>query len=358
MGVHTGDPGFEHREDLFSCTQAATAGGFTAIACFPNTHPAVHSKSEVLYIKNKTAGGAVRFHPIGAISQGCEGKDLAELYDMHAAGAVAFSDGVHSVQDAGLLLRALEYARAFNGLVMNTPHHKTIAAGGQMNEGLVSTQLGLKGISALSETLMVQRDLSLLEYAQSRLHLHLISAAQSVQMIRVAKQAGLPVTASVAIANLCFTDEKLSGFESNWKIKPPLRTGADREALIKGVQDGTIDFICSNHTPWDEEAKNLEFPYAEFGMIGLETLFSLCRTYLGDHLPLPLLIEKIAVAPRRILGLPIPAILPGEPAEITIFNPNESWTFTGKEIVSKSKNTPLTGEVLKGRVLMTMTGQE
>jgi dihydroorotase len=228
VGTHTGDPGFEHREDLFSCTRAAVAGGFTAIACFPNTHPAVHSKSEVLYIKNKTANGAVRFHPIGAVSQGCEGKDLAELYDMHAAGAVAFGDGVHAVQDAGLLLRALEYVRAFDGLVMNTPHHKSIAAGGQMHEGLVSTQLGLKGISALAETLMVQRDLSLLEYAQSRLHLHLISTAQSVEMIRKAKRAGLPVTASVAIANLCFTDEKLSDFESNWKIKPPLRNSSDR----------------------------------------------------------------------------------------------------------------------------------
>jgi len=355
VGVHAGDPGFEHREDLFSCARAATMGGFTAIACFPNTHPAVHSKSEVLYIKNKTVGSAVRFYPIGAISQGCEGKDLAELYDMHTAGAVAFSDGVHAVQDAGLLLRALEYARAFNGLVMNTPHHKTIAAGGQMHEGLVSTQLGLKGISSLSETLMVQRDLSLLEYAESRLHLHLISAAQSVQMIRAAKRAGLPVTASVAIANLCFTDEKLSGFESNWKIKPPLREQADREALTEGLLDGTIDFICSNHTPWDEEAKNLEFPYAEFGMIGLETLFSLCRTYLADHLPLPLLIEKIAIAPRRILGLPVPVLEPGAPADVTIFNPDATWVFTDKSIVSKSKNTPLAGEILKGKVVMTVS---
>jgi dihydroorotase len=352
VGVHTGDPGFEHREDLYSCTRAAQAGGFTAIACFPNTHPAVHSKSEVLYIKNKTAQAPVRFYPIGAISQGCEGRDLAELYDMHAAGAVAFCDGAKAVQDAGLMLRALEYVRAFNGLVMSVPHHKTIAAGGQMHEGLISTQLGLKGLAPLAETLMVQRDLSLLEYAQSRLHLHLLSAAQSVALVRAAKKAGLPVTASVAIANLCFTDEKLSDFESNWKIQPPLRTEADRLALLEGVQDGTIDFICTNHTPWDEEAKNLEFPYAEFGMIGLETAFSLYSTYLADVLPLPLFIEKIAVAPRLVLGIPQPRIAAGAPAEITIFAPEEVQTFEAKNIKSKSHNSPLIGAVLKGKVVV------
>ncbi|MBL7807953.1 MAG: hypothetical protein JNN28_09075, partial [Saprospiraceae bacterium] len=214
VGVQTADPGYEHREDLTTAAAAAAAGGFTAMACFPNTEPALHTKSEILYVKSKSAGLPVHCYPIGAISQHVEGKDLAELYDMHAAGAVAFSDGKKAVQDAGLLLRALQYSRAFNGLIINTPHHKTIAAGGQMHEGLMSTSLGLKGIPALAEEIMVQRDLSLLEYSEGRLHIHLVSTAKSVSLIRAAKKAGLPVTCSVAVANLCFTDEKLVDFDS------------------------------------------------------------------------------------------------------------------------------------------------
>ncbi len=351
VGIQACDPGYEHREDLHSAARAAAAGGFTAVASFPNTNPAIHSKSEVLYIKNKTTGSPVTFYPVGAVSQGCEGKDLAELFDMHSAGAIAFSDGQKAVQDAGLLLRALQYAQAFNGLIINEPHHKTIAAGGQMHEGIVSTSLGLKGVPALAEEIMVQRDLSLLEYAQGRLHLHLLSTAKSVSLVRAAKKAGLPVTASVAIANLCFSDEKLAGFDSNWKIMPPLRSKQDAEALLEGVSDGTIDFICSNHTPWDEEAKNLEFPYAEFGMTGLETAFALCRTFLDKKLTLNDLIEKIARAPRKVLGLPIPEIKPGVRAELTVFDPDATWIFQEKNIHSKSRNTPFIGQTFKGKVL-------
>lgn len=350
VGVHTGDPGFEHREDLFSCAAAAAAGGFTEAACLPNTQPAVHSKSEVLYIKNKTAHLPVRFYPFGSVSVGCEGKDLAELYDMHTVGALAFSDGTRAVQDAGLMLRALEYVRAFDGLILNMPHHKNIAGGGQMHEGIISTQLGLRGIPVLAETLMIQRDLSLLEYAQSRLHIHLVSSAAGVALIRTARQAGLPVTASVAVANLCFTDAQLAGFDSHWKVCPPLRSETDRQALLEGLEDGTIDFICSNHTPWDTEAKNVEFPYAEFGMIGLETAFALCRTFLSDAIPLPLLIEKLAVAPRRVLGLPVPSLQPGAPANLTAFLPDAPWQFTEKDVCSGSKNTPFLGAELRGRV--------
>lgn len=351
VGIQACDPGYEHREDLVSAAAAAAAGGYTAVAVFPNTSPAVHSKSEVLYIQNKTAASPVSFYPIGAISQGCEGKDLAELFDMHAAGAVAFSDGQKAVQDAGLLLRAMLYARAFNGLVINEPHHKTIAAGGQMHEGVMSTSLGLKGVPALAEEIMVQRDLSLLEYAQGRLHLHLLSTAKSVGLVRAAKKAGLPVTASVAAANLCFTDEKLVDFDSNWKLQPPLRSQSDAEALVAGLLDGTIDFIASNHVPWDEEAKNLEFPYAEFGATGLETAFALCRTFAAKNLPLDLLIDKISAAPRRILGLPLPAIQPGNPADMTIFAPDREWILRESDIRSRSRNTPLAGQTLKGRAL-------
>ena len=350
VGVQTGDPGFEHRENLQTVALAAAKGGFTAIAPFPNTNPAIHSKSEILYIKNNTAHTGVHFYPIGAVSQECAGKDLAELYDMHTAGAVAFSDGKKSVQDAGLLLRAMQYARAFNGLIINEPHHKTIAGGGQMHEGATSTSLGLKGLPSLAEEVMVQRDLSLLEYAEGRLHIHLVSTAKSVDMIRAAKKAGQPVSCSVAVANLFFTDDRLHDFDSNWKLLPPLRAQSDADALLEGLADGTIDFIVSNHTPWDEEAKNLEFTYAEFGMIGLETVFSLCRTFGADKLPLPLLIEKLSLAPRRILGLPIPEIKEGAVAELTVFDPFESYTFTTEHIGSKSRNSPFVGQTLQGRV--------
>lgn len=351
VGAQGCDPGYEHREDLHSLARAAAAGGFSALACFPNADPAVHAKSEILYILNKTAASPVAFYPIGAVSQGIAGKDLAELYDMHAAGAVAFSDGNHPVQDAGLLLRALQYAKAFDGLVLNQPHHKTLAAGGQLHEGLVSTRLGMKGLPALAEEIMVQRDLSLLEYAGSRLHLHLLSTRRSVDLVRRAKAAGLSVTASAAVANLCFTAEKMAAFDANWKILPPLRTASDTEALLEGLSDGTIDFICSNHTPWDEEAKNLEFPYAEFGMIGLETAFALCRTFLEKELPLHLLVEKFALGPRRALGLPIPEIRPGAPAELTVFDPGCAWIFGENDIRSKSKNTPFVGQKFRGKVL-------
>ncbi len=351
VGVHTGDPGYEHREDLRTATQAAAAGGFTAIACAPNTLPVVDSKSSVVYIQNKTAGLPVSVYPIGAISIGAQGADLAELYDMHAAGAIAFSDGRMPVQDAGLLLRALQYVQAFQGLILHQPHHKSIAAGGQMHEGLISTQLGMRGMAALSEEVMIQRDLSLLEYAGGRLHLHLVSTKKGVEMVRAAKAAGLPVTASVAVANLCFTDAALVDFDSNWKVRPPLRDETHRQALLEGLADGTIDFICSNHTPWDQEMKNVEFPFAEFGMIGLETAFALCRTFLEKELSLEQLVQRWAVGPRRVLGLPVPEIKPGAPAELTLFDPGQAWTFTEKDIRSKSVNTPFVGQHFKGKVL-------
>lgn len=351
VGVQACDPGYEHREDLQTVMAASAAGGFTAIACFPNTSPALHSKSEVLYVRNKaeSVGIPVAVYPIGAVSHGCEGKDLAELMDMNSAGAIAFSDGHKSVQDAGLLLRAIQYARSFNGLIFNEPQNKTIAAGGQMHEGIMSTSLGLKGLPALAEELMVQRDLSLLEYAGGRLHLHLISSARSVDMIRAAKKQGLDVTCSVAVANLCFTDEKMRTFDSFWKVLPPLRSHTDTQALLEGLADDTIDFICSNHTPWDEEAKNLEFPYAEFGMLGLETAFAICRTFLGNKLTINQLVEKMACAPRRTLGLSIPEIAVGAKADLTAFDPEMEWTYTAKDIRSKSKNSPFIGEKLTGR---------
>ena len=360
VGVYVCDPGYEHREDVYSAAKAAAAGGFSAIATMPNTHPAIHSKSEIVYLKSKSAGLPVDFYPIGAVSVDCAGKDIAELYDMHTAGAVAFTDGSSAVQDAGLLLRTMQYATAFNGLIINRPYHKGIASGGQMHEGIVSTSLGLKGIPALSEHLMVQRDLSLLEYAgdAARLHLHLVSTAQSVAMIRTAKGQGLKVTASVALSSLCYTDTALamevgaSPFDTNLKTMPPLRAQTDVDALIDGVLDGTIDFICTNHSPWDEESKNLEFPYAAFGMTGLETAYPMYNMFLAHRIPIERFVDAIAVKPRQLLGLPVPEIKKGAPARFTVFSPDETWTVSASAMCSKSLNTPLLGKEVRGKAYL------
>ncbi len=351
VGTQTGDPGLEHREDLESVSKAAMAGGFTALAPFPNTEPAIHSKSEILYIKNRTASYLVDFQPIGALSVDCKGKDLAEMLDMRSVGAIAFSDGRKSVQDSGLLLRGMQYAKIFEGLIFNVPNDKTIAPHGEIHEGEVSTSLGLSGIPSMAEELMVQRDLQLLEYADSRLHFHNISTAGAVTSIREAKKRGLKVTASVAAMNLCFTDDVLRGFNTNFKVMPPLREELDRQALIKGLADGTIDFISTNHTPVDEEGKNLEFPYADFGAIGLETTFGIINQYLHKSFTIQDFVEFLAINPRHVLGLEMPTITEGAEANLTIFNPDETWTFSSKDILSKSKNSPLVGQILRGAVL-------
>jgi dihydroorotase len=350
VGVHTCDPGFEHREDLASTARAAMAGGFTAVAPFPNTEPTIQTKSEILYIKNKTQSYLVDFHPIGALSEGCKGKDIAEMVDMHEAGAIAFSDGKKSVQDAGLILRGMQYVKIFDGLVFNTPNDKSIAPHGQMHEGVTSTSLGLPAIPTMAEELMLQRDIQLLEYANGRLHVHNISTARSVEFIKQAKKQGLNITASVAAINLCFEDKILRGFDSNFKVMPPLREKSDIEALVKGLKEGTIDFIDSNHTPIDTEGKNLEFPYAAFGAIGLETAYAMTNTHLYKKLNTNQLVEYFALNPRRVMSVKVPDIAVGQVANLTLFNPQTEWTFTEKDIYSKSKNTPLVGHILRGRV--------
>ena len=350
VGAQSNDPGFEHREDLHSLSQAAAAGGYTALAPFPNTQPVVHSKSEIFYIKNKTRRYLVDVYPIGAVSHDAKGKDIAELLDMHAAGAVAFSDGAQAIQDAGLLLRALQYAKIFDGLVFQWPLDKSIAPHGHMHEGLVSTHLGLPGIPSMAEELMLQRDLQLAEYAEARLHFHNISTAKSVDLVRQAKKKGAKITASVAALNLCFDETALQSFDTLFKVMPPLREKSDIEALLKGVADGTIDFITSNHTPVDTEGKDLEFPYADFGAVGLETTFALLNTYCHKKLSINDLIHILTIKPRQVLGLEQPQIAEKSVANLTLFDATTEWTLTEKDIRSKSKNNPLLGQKLRGKI--------
>lgn len=358
VGVQACDPGFEHREDLQSAARAAAAGGFTAIAVQPNTDPVVDSKSEVLYIKKNTQGFLVDFYPIGAVSENCEGKDITEMLDMHAAGALAFSDGKKPLQHSGLMLKALQYVLAFDGVILNQPLDKSIAGDGQMHEGIVSTMLGMKGIPNLAEELMVERDLHLLEYTGSRLHIANVSTAGAVQRIREAKAKGLRVTASVAALNLMFDDASVAEFDSNFKVMPPLRSERDRQALIAGLQDRTIDFIASNHTPIDEEGKKREFPYTNFGAIGLETAFATSRTALKELLAVEQLIEQLAIRPRVVLGLKVPVIEAGQVANLTVFDPDDQWIFKESDIRSKSKNSPLVGKELTGKVLAVINNHQ
>lgn len=351
VGVFAGEPGHEHREDLESIAEAAAAGGFTEIVCLPNTRPALDNKSTVNFVRKAGARLPVTIHPLGAISRGCEGKDLTELFDMSRAGAVAFTDGLHPVQDSGLMLRALQYVKGVDGLVLNSPHDLSLAQNGQMHEGTVSTSLGMKGLPPISETLILQRDLWLTEYAQSRLHVQGVSTVASVKLIREARKTGLKVTASVPVLNLCFTHEELAHFDENFKVLPPLREEKDQKALWEGLRDGALDFIHSNHLPWDVESKVCEFPYAAFGASTLETLFPILMTYNPGAVPLAKLIDLLTLAPRNVLKLDIPTIAVGRKANLTIFHPAKKWTYDREQVRSKSYNSPLLGKELQGKVI-------
>ncbi len=356
FGVQSGDPGHEYREDLHSLSEAALAGGFTTLITFPNTNPPVHSKSEVAYLMRRQSELPVDIYPLGALSVECKGKDIAELMDMRAAGAIAFGDGLLPVQHAGLMMRGLQYVMAFDGIVVNHPTDQTLAAGGQLHEGHISAWLGMRGIPALAEELMVERDLRLLEYTGSRLHLVGLSAAGAVERVRQAKKAGLRVTASVAVMNLLFTDEALAGFDALYKVLPPLRSDDDREALIEGLLDGTIDFIFSNHVPLDTEVKDREFPYAAFGALGLQTALPALYTHLDERFSPTQIVHWLACRPREVFGLPVPRIAVEEPADLTVFDPRTEWTFQLADIRSKSANSPFVGQRMQGRVLGVIKG--
>ncbi|HEV7231763.1 MAG TPA: dihydroorotase [Bacteroidia bacterium] len=343
------DPGFEYKEDIASGASAAAAGGFTGVALMPSTQPPIHSKAEVEYIRNKSRGSAVDIYPIGTLSQHLEGKELSEMYDMHLSGAVAFSDDKKPVKNAGLLLRALLYTKNFNRLVMTHCDEQSISGEGKMNEGVMSTQLGLKGMPALAEEVMLNRNIHLAQYADARLHISSVSTAGAVEQIRTAKKQGMKLSASVNAHHLALDDKTLGGFDTNLKVNPPLRTGADIAALKKGLADGTIDVIVSDHAPEDPENKVLEFDMAAFGMLGLETAYAIANTYSG--LKTEDLIHKLSIAPRTLLGIEIPKIKEGEKANLSFFNPDLKWTFGEKDIRSKSRNTPFTGHAFKGKAL-------
>jgi dihydroorotase len=342
------DPGYEHKESLETGAMAAAAGGFTHVFLVPNTSPAIHSKSQVEYIIEKSRRLPVSLLPIGAITRNTEGKELAEMYDMRLYDAIAFSDGFNAVQSAGLLIKALQYVKAINGVIIQIPDDRSINPGGLMNEGIVSTRLGLPGKPSMAEEIMVARDIKLARYTDSRLHITGVSSAKSIEYIRRAKDGGIKVTCSVTPYHLYFTDEDLVSYDTNLKVNLPLRTRKDTEVLMEAVNDGTIDCIATHHQPHEWDSKTCEFEYARPGMIGLETCFGVLGK-LG--VPEEKIISLISGAPRKIFDLPSSPIAAGNAADLTVYKTGEEYVFTDSMIRSKSRNTAFTGHLLKGKVV-------
>lgn len=342
------DPGYEHKEDLRSGAAAAAAGGFTGVMLVPNSKPVVDNKAQVEYLVQKAKELPVDMHPIGAVSKKTEGKELAEMYDMRQSGALAFSDGTHPIQQSGIVLKALQYVKSFGGTVIQVPDDTGIGSNGLINEGIISTQMGLPGKPILAEELMVARDIKLARYADSRLHFTGVSSPKSLEYIKRAKEAHIAVSCSITPYQVYFCDEDLQGYDTNLKLNPPLRSRADMEAIKKALLEGSIDCIASHHLPQHWDNKTCEFEYAGYGMIGLETMFAVLRT-IG--LPAADFVQMQTVNLRNIFGLPVPQIKEGEPASLTLFTPDTEFIFDESMIRSKSKNSPFTGKKLKGKVV-------
>ncbi len=343
------EPGHEHKETINTGLAAAAAGGFTDVFLVPNTEPAVSTKSIVEFLLKKAAGNIVNLHPLGSISQNIEGKNLAEMMDMQAHGAIAFTDGWKPVQTSNLMLKALEYVKAFNGTLIQVPQDESIASTGLMHEGKVSTHLGMAGVPAEAETIIIYRDLQLLKYTGSRLHFTGVSTAAGVDMIRKAKREKLNVTCSVTPYHLALTDEALVGYDSMYKVSPPLRTEKDRQALIKGLKDGTIDCIASHHRPQDWDAKVKEFEYAAYGMNIQELAFNITLEGVTDKVELERIVDAFANKPREIFGMNSASIAKGSTANLSLFSTKGKVVLN--DMKSASANNPFIGKELSGKVV-------
>lgn len=351
MQVNFCDPGYEHKETMDNGLRTAAKGGFTGVCLMSGTNPPLSNKAQISYVVNKGCDTLVEVYPIGTLSYNQEGKDLSEMYDMQQAGAFAYSDYKNSIKDAGLILRALQYSSNINSFIITHCDDKTISHDGQMNEGVTSTKLGLKGIPALAEEIMLQRNIQILEYTGGKMHIPTISTKGSVELIKKAKAKKLNITCGVAAYNLVLDETELSGFNSNLKVNPPLRTKEDLEALKKGLADGIIDVIVSDHNPQDIESKDLEFDLADNGMIGLESCFGVLNTALNQKVELDKIIKTLTINPRSILNLASVSIKEGVEANLTLFNPNKKEVFVESKITSLNKNSGFIGKELKGVVI-------
>lgn len=360
MHVHLREPGFEHKEDIASGTRAAAKGGFTGVCAMPNTNPVADNGVVISYMIARAAEvGKCRVYPSGAMSKGLKGEIISEMGDMVARGAVAFTDDGRGIQEAGMMRRVMDYGKMFGKVFMSHCQDESLVGAGQVNEGVVSTRLGLLGWPAQGEELQIARDIMMCELTGCPLHIQHISTAVGLDMVRAAKEKGLPVTCEVTPHHLFLSEDDIdSTYNTSLKVNPPLRTQEDREALIEGVKDGSIDAIVTDHAPHAEWEKAHEFEYAPFGMTGLETSLALVLTNLVKPgvIDYSEMVELMAIAPREILGLEPVKIAEGSVADITVFDPTIAWTVNDDEFVSKSKNSGFIGFELEGRATDVFVG--
>ena len=360
MHTHLREPGHEYKETIYSGSEAAAAGGFTSIACMPNTNPINDNRSVTEFIiKKAAAAGIVNVYPIAAISLKSEGVTLSDYWDLKEGGAVGFSDDGKPVMNAGLMRRALEYASSLKMPIISHCEDTNLSAGGVMHEGLVSAEIGLAGIPAIAEDAMVSRDILIAEFTKAHLHIAHVSTAGAVRLIREAKARGVNVTAETAPHYFMLTDEAVRTFNTFAKVYPPLRGAKDREAVREGLSDGTIDAIASDHAPHARTDKEVEFDYASTGIVGLETSLSLSLSLVHDGvLPLPKLIEKMSLNPARIIGIPKGTLADGADADITVIDQDKEWVVDPQTFRSRGKNTPFKNWRLKGKAVLTIVAGE
>jgi dihydroorotase len=358
MHVHLREPGQEYKETIATGTQAAVAGGVTSLACMANTNPVNDSGAVTRFILEQAAkANTARVYPVGALSVGLEGRQLAEFGEMRRAGIVAVSDDGRPVMDAGLMRRALEYARMFDLLVIAHEEDCGLAAGGAMHEGVVAVSLGLRGVPAAAEEIMVARDIALAELTGGRLHIAHLSTRGAVELVRAAKARGVAVSAEVTPHHLFLTDEAVADYDTNAKMAPPLRSRVDVDAVRAGLADGTIDAIASDHAPHHRDEKDVEFEHAANGIVGLETLLGLGLRLIGEGVcDLPTFVRRASAAPARLLGIPAGTLAPGALADLVVVDPKRRWTVDPAAFRSKSRNTPFGGWELTGKAVMVLVG--
>lgn len=356
MHTHLREPGFEYKETIRTGTMAAAAGGYTTVCCMPNTRPVNDSQSVTEFILHKAATeGVVNVFPVGAITKGSRGEEITEMAELRQAGCIALSDDGRPVMNSVVMRRAMEYAKMFRLLVISHCEDTDLSEEGVMNEGVVSTELGLKGIPNASEDVMVARDIALAELTGGHLHIAHVSTRGSVELIRRAKEKGIQVTAETCPHYLVLTDEAVRGYHTNAKMNPPLRTRQDIEAVRKGVQDGTLDIIATDHAPHAQEEKEREFDYAPFGITGLETALPVVLNLVEEKvLTLEEAIRKMSSNPAKIIGVKRGTLSIGAVADITVINPNATWVVEAANLKSKGKNTPFEGWKMRGKVTHTL----
>jgi len=359
LHCHLRQPGFEEKETIATGTRAAARGGFTTICCMPNTNPPLDNQAIVEFVKSKaTTEGVVRVLPIGCISKGRKGEELAEMGELASAGVIAFSDDGEPAADSRLMRQAMEYSRAFGLPIIDHCEDTALTEGGQMNEGIISTKLGLPGIPAAAEEIMVARDLALTQLTGAKLHIAHVTTEGSVELIRRAKEKGIQVTAEVTPHHLTLTEESVLGYDTNAKVNPPLRTKRDTQALIQALKENVIDIIATDHAPHTEADKLCEFALAAFGISGFETALGSLMSLVHDgQLTLATLVSKLTYEPSRIIGDKygkLGTLTIGAPADVTIFDPDMNWVVDTGAFASKGRNTPLAGSMLKGKVMATM----